>query len=67
LAGLNDSPAFLSRVLVNEGLETLCAKVKELGAFLVLLFFREPVFGLRELEFAFALHVYEANSEICST
>jgi hypothetical protein len=54
-------------MIINEGLETLCAKIKEFLSVLLFLVFSEAIFGLSYFKFAFAMKGYEADTEVGST
>jgi hypothetical protein len=53
-------------MVINEGLETLGAKIKKFLSVVLFLVFGETVLGLRDFEFAFALQCHEADAEVSS-
>lgn len=56
----------VAEVRIDEDLDTVCTKIEELLAIVVLLFFGQPVFGLRNLKFSTSVQSHETYTEIGS-
>jgi len=52
---------------MDEGLDAICAKIEELLAIIVLLFFGQSVFRLCNLELSTPIQSHETHAEISST
>jgi len=57
----------VTEVGIDEGLDTLCTKIEEFLTIIVLLFFGQSVFRLRDLKFSASVQSHETHAEVGST
>ena len=57
----------VTEVGVDEDLYAVCTKIEELLAIVMLLFFSQSVFGLRDLKLSTSVQSHETHAEVGST
>lgn len=54
----------ITHVGIDKNLDALSAKVEEFLAIILLLFFGQPIFGLRDLELSTSVQSYETHAQV---